>query len=102
MRLQRVRISSCRFTEQPDHFAGCVGGGRRVLSSNEIAVRDHVELEVTRFGIDAAVSLEHVFDQERHRLGEANGFFFGIAEARPGRKAGLKLTIYLFATPLPT
>jgi len=51
------------------------------LSSDEIAVDHHVRLKVTRFGIDAAVALEHVLDQERHRLREAHGLFLGIAEA---------------------
>src|SRR5215472_5651347 len=76
------RISSCRFTQQPGERAGCAGGGSRVLSGDEIAVHNHVRLKVTGFGIDAAVALEHVFDQERYCLREANGLFFGIAEAR--------------------
>ena len=38
------------------------------MSGDEIAVHTHVGLKVTGFGIDAAAALEHVFDQERHRL----------------------------------
>ena len=58
------RISSCRFTQQPSHRAGCAGGGCWVLSANEIAVHNHVRLKVTGLGIEASVALEHVFDQD--------------------------------------
>ena len=52
------------------------------MSGHEIAVHNHVGLKVTGFGIDTAATLEHIFDQERHRFREANCLFFGIAEAR--------------------
>jgi hypothetical protein len=52
------------------------------LSGDEIAVHHHVRLKVSGFGINAAVTAEHVFDEKRRRLREANRLFFGIAEAR--------------------
>ena len=56
-------------------------GRGRVLTGDHQAIDHDMGLPVSRPGKLAAMLLEHVFDQERHDLGQPDGFFFGVGEA---------------------
>ena len=52
-----------------------------VLPGHQLAVGQHIGAPVRPLGVVAAVGGQHVLDQERHHVGQAHGFLFGVGEA---------------------
>lgn len=76
-----ARTSANESAEHLQQFLGDGSGAGRILTSDQLPVRHHVNLPVGHFRIAPAETLELVFDQERHHVSEANRSLFIVGEA---------------------